>query len=278
MRPTTTSTADPTPHRTAGSIARAVLATLALALAATACAVAGERSSDDTAATATATEPAPAPAPESSGSTEAPDPPAAPAALVARPTADTALYEQPGDVEPTRELPARTDFGTPLALLVTEVGAGAAEGWVRVLVPGRPNGAEAWLPAAGLELREVRHEVHVDLGTRTLEVLEDGEVVLETPVAVGDPAHPTPAGRFSITDKLDTGDPAGPYGPYALGLSARSEVLTEFAGGDGQVGIHGTDDPTSIGEAVSAGCIRVPNETVEVLADLLPLGTPVTVS
>jgi lipoprotein-anchoring transpeptidase ErfK/SrfK len=80
-----------------------------------------------------------------------------------------------------------------------------------------------------------------------------------------------------VTDKLDTGEPAGPYGPYALGLSAYSEVLTEFAGGDGQVGIHGTNVPSSIGEAASRGCLRVPNDVVERLARILPLGTPVIV-
>ena len=55
-------------------------------------------------------------------------------------------------------------------------------------------------------------------------------------------------------------------------------MLTEFAGGDGQVGIHGTDDPGSIGNPVSNGCVRVPNDVAVQLAELLPLGTPVVVA
>ena len=55
-------------------------------------------------------------------------------------------------------------------------------------------------------------------------------------------------------------------------------MLTEFAGGDGQIGIHGTNDPASIGHDVSHGCIRVPNQVMEELNRILPLGTPVVVS
>ncbi|MEO5678891.1 MAG: L,D-transpeptidase [Acidimicrobiales bacterium] len=101
--------------------------------------------------------------------------------------------------------------------------------------------------------------------------------VLHTAVAVGSPAAPTPTGRFSLVDKLDTGSSGSAYGPFALGLSAHSDVLTEFGGGDGQIGIHGTNDPTSIGQAVSHGCIRVPNDVILRLASALPLGTPVLV-
>ena len=48
-------------------------------------------------------------------------------------------------------------------------------------------------------------------------------------------------------------------------------------GGDGQIGIHGTNQPASIGNAVSHGCVRVPNEIITQLAHNLPLGTPVTI-
>ena len=54
-------------------------------------------------------------------------------------------------------------------------------------------------------------------------------------------------------------------------------MTTALAGGAGQVGIHGTNDPSSIGQDVSHGCIRVPNEVISQLNELLPLGTPVVV-
>ena len=111
-----------------------------------------------------------------------------------------------------------------------------------------------------------------------LTLTDGGQTVLTTPVAIGAPDTPTPTGRFSVTDKLQTPNPNGAYGPFAFGLSGRSEVLTEFAGGDGQIGIHGTNDPSSIGKDVSHGCVRVPNDVIEQLNELLPLGTPVVVS
>ena len=132
--------------------------------------------------------------------------------------------------------------------------------------------------ADDVELRQVTTLVHVDLAARTLTLYDAGQVVLTTPVAVGSPEAPTPTGTFSVTDKLQTPNAGGAYGPYAFGLSGRSEVLTEFAGGDGQIGIHGTNDPASIGNNVSHGCIRVPNDVIEHLEQILPLGTPVVVS
>ena len=80
------------------------------------------------------------------------------------------------------------------------------------------------------------------------------------------------------TDLLVNADDSGAYGPYALGLSAHSDTLSEFAGGDGQIGLHGTDAPWSIGQDVSHGCVRVPNDVVTQLATSLRLGTPVTVA
>jgi hypothetical protein len=197
---------------------------------------------------------------------------------VARASGRLKVYASPGDDRPARTLRPTTDFGTPTVLLVSEIGAAAADGWLEVLLPVRPNGTTGWIRAAGVELRDVAFEVRIDLAARELVVLRAGERLLATTTAIGEPSHPTPTGRFFLVDKLATPDPDGAYGPYALGLSAHSEVLTEFGGGDGQVGIHGTDAPVSIGKAVSHGCLRVDNAIIERLAHLLPLGTPVTIS
>ena len=75
----------------------------------------------------------------------------------------------------------------------------------------------------------------------------------------------------------DATDDGGAYGPFAIGLSAHSDTLTEFAGGDGAIGIHGTNDPASIGNPVSHGCVRVPNDVAVQLAQMLAPGTPVTI-
>jgi lipoprotein-anchoring transpeptidase ErfK/SrfK len=55
-------------------------------------------------------------------------------------------------------------------------------------------------------------------------------------------------------------------------------VYTTFEGGDGQIGIHGTNQPEVLGQDVSHGCIRVANAVITRLARQLPLGTPVTIS
>jgi lipoprotein-anchoring transpeptidase ErfK/SrfK len=196
------------------------------------------------------------------------------ASTVARAEGEVAVYDEPGASEPASVLPPTTEFGSPRALLVV-----ADHGdWLQVSLPVRPNGATGWVRRDGLELRTIDEAIVVDTAARTLTLLDAGEPVLTTPVAVGTPDNSTPTGAYFVVDKLDTGDASGPYGRFAFGLSAHSDTLTEFAGGDGQVGIHGTDDPSSIGHAVSHGCIRVPADVAQRLADTVNLGTPVVVS
>jgi len=206
--------------------------------------------------------------------TAAPEAVAEPEVTIAR--ADTALTARarPDDAAPVvAELPARTGFGSPRALLVTD----REPGWVRVQLPVRPNGTEGWLPESAVQLVAGEHRVEVDLAARHLTVFEGDRVLLETAVAVGAPDAPTPTGTYAIVDRLQAPDPNGAYGPFALGIGGYSDTFSEFAGGDGQIGIHGTNDPSSIGQPVSHGCVRVPNDVVQRLADLLPLGTPVTI-
>jgi lipoprotein-anchoring transpeptidase ErfK/SrfK len=193
--------------------------------------------------------------------------------LVARTGTELAVSPGPG-APPSHVLPATTEFGSPRALLVLD----QLGDWLQVALPDRPNGSTGWIPRAGVELREVDERIDIDLILRTLTLYDGGEVVLTTPIAVGAPDAPTPTGEFYVVDKLATGDEGDTYGPFAFGLSAHSDVLTEFAGGDGQVGIHGTNDPVSIGQAVSHGCIRVPNDVAVMLDALLHLGTPVTIA
>jgi lipoprotein-anchoring transpeptidase ErfK/SrfK len=289
----TTRTATPTTATPTTAVSRPVRRLLtagfiALAIAVSGCASAeapddaaeGTRASEEVVSTppVARTAPAPDPTPPPAEDDAQPATDHLDVAVVARAVTDLDVHDAPGDGAPSRTLPAQTDFGSTTVALVLTIGEGTADGWLEVVLPGRPNGATGWVRADDVELRELDVEVHVDLATRELTVHQDGDVIMTTEVAIGDADHPTPTGRFFITDKLDTEDPDGAYGPYAIGLSGRSEVLTEFAGGDGQIGIHGTNDPASIGEAVSHGCVRVPNAVVRELVTLLPLGTPVVIS
>ena len=235
-----------------------------VALGAAACSSAGSQPAPDAAPT-TAIETT---VPETAG----PDATTGPARVV-RPDGTVRPVAAPGSDEVVAELAPTTELGSDRALLVV----GEQDGWLEVLLPVRPNGTTGWLPVDGLEVRQVDLALEVDLAGRTLTLTEGDQVVLTSPVAVGAAGTPTPTGRFAVTDKLATPDPGSAYGPFAIGLSGHSDVLTEFAGGDGQIGIHGTDDPSSIGLAVSHGCVRVPNDVIATLSEVLPLGTPVTV-
>jgi lipoprotein-anchoring transpeptidase ErfK/SrfK len=103
--------------------------------------------------------------------------------------------------------------------------------------------------------------------------------VLRAPVGVGTTDTPTPGGRYYLKELLQPPTPDGPYGPYAYGLSGFSNVLTSFAGGEGVIGIHGTDAPDLVGTDVSNGCLRLANDVVVRLVEEvgLPLGTPVVI-
>ncbi|HEU4976460.1 MAG TPA: L,D-transpeptidase [Baekduia sp.] len=175
----------------------------------------------------------------------------------------------------SRVLHRRTIGGraVPLTFLVVR----RRPGWVRVALPTRPNGAEGWLRRRAVRLTTTRLSLVVDRRAHRL-VLRDGRrQVLHATIGVGRAVSPTPRGRYFVTDVIRTDDPAGFFGPYALGLSAHSQVYTSFDGGDGQVGIHGTNRPDLLGHDVSHGCIRVRNAVIRRLAHRLPLGTPVVI-
>jgi lipoprotein-anchoring transpeptidase ErfK/SrfK len=144
-------------------------------------------------------------------------------------------------------------------------------------LPVRPNHARGWVRASAVRLQTTAYRVTVRLHAHRLVVRERGRVIVRTPIAVGRAVSPTPSGRYFIADLLRPPDPHGFFGPYAFGLSAYSTVYTSFAGGDGQVGIHGTNQPDAIGTDVSHGCIRVANRVIRRLARRLPLGTPVRI-
>ena len=101
---------------------------------------------------------------------------------------------------------------------------------------------------------------------------------MSTTIAVGTGDTPTPFGEFYLAELLQPPNPNGSYGPYAFGLSGFSEVLDSFNGGDGVVGIHGTNDPSALGTTVSHGCIRVANDVISDMATTVPLGTPVLIT
>jgi lipoprotein-anchoring transpeptidase ErfK/SrfK len=95
---------------------------------------------------------------------------------------------------------------------------------------------------------------------------------------VGRDNTPTPGGRYYVKELIQPPTPDTVYGPYVFGLSGFSQVITSFAGDpDATIGIHGNNDPGSIGRNVSHGCIRLPNDVVTRMTRIIPLGTPVEI-
>ncbi len=148
--------------------------------------------------------------------------------------------------------------------------------WYRVQLPIRPNGIEGYVRARDVKLASVRTRIVVQVSKRRLTLFRRGRPVLHTPVAVGSKATPTPTGSYYVNQRLVPTDASGPYGPGAIGISAFSNVLTGWTQG-GPIAIHGTNEPWSIGRAVSNGCIRVPNRVLRKLFAATPAGTPVVV-
>lgn len=186
-------------------------------------------------------------------------------------TADSLVIRDSPNGTVTDTMAAATEYGTTRVLLVQQLDGD----WVQVRLPSRPNHRTGWVSASDVELQSLSAEVRVNLETRLLTVVTGDEVLAQVEVAIGSVENPTPKGTFYVTDKLETSSDDSAYGPYALGLSGYSETLSEFGGGDGQIGIHGTNEPDSLGQAVSHGCVRLPNELITWMAQNLPLGTPV---
>ncbi|MDG0790953.1 L,D-transpeptidase [Cohnella ginsengisoli] len=107
------------------------------------------------------------------------------------------------------------------------------------------------------------YRIIVDLSDRALYLLQDDTVVNGYPVGIGRMVTQTPTGEYRIINKQ--AHPGGPFGAFWMGLSAP------------HYGIHGTNDPSSIGHLVSHGCIRMYNEDVIALSRIVPIGTRVTI-
>lgn len=174
--------------------------------------------------------------------------------------------------EPVTDLKNPTPIGVPLVFLVVD----ERDDWLEVQLPIRPNGSTGWIKADEVQLNTVSYALEVSIEDRTVTLLQDGNRINTFNAAVGTGDTPTPTGEYYLTELLQPINDG--YGPYAFGVSAFSDVLNSFGGGPGQIGLHGTPDEDTIGEAVSHGCIRLNNEDITHLAQILPLGTPITIA
>ncbi len=181
-------------------------------------------------------------------------------------------FDAPGAPAPVGSLSNPTWEGFPLAFTVRQ-----REGdWLHVSIPARPNGTTAWIRAGDVAVRPVPNRVVVELGARRLTVFHGHQALFQTTVAVGSDRTPTPVGDFYV-DIVVHPRPGGPYGVTMLSVSGFSDVHERFAGGIGQIAIHGTNRPELMGQPVSNGCVRMTNEDVVQVEALAPVGTPVQI-
>jgi lipoprotein-anchoring transpeptidase ErfK/SrfK len=168
-----------------------------------------------------------------------------------------------------------TEDGVPeVYLVLAAVVDSAGDPWLQVAIPMKPNGRTGWVPADYLSnLHIVRTQLVVNRKTKRATLYKGGGKIWSAPVGVGKASTPTPAGKFWIREKLK-GDNKD-YGPWAFGTSAYSN-LSDWPGG-GVVGIHGTNEPGLIPGRPSHGCIRVRNDKISRLAQIMPVGTPVSI-
>ncbi|MFT8320874.1 MAG: L,D-transpeptidase family protein [Bacillus sp. (in: firmicutes)] len=120
-----------------------------------------------------------------------------------------------------------------------------------IVIPGFP------LPES------IPYKIDVSVNNRSLKLLKNNVLQKQYPIAVGKILSGTPVGNFIIINKAP--NPGGPFGTMWMSLSKQ------------HYGIHGTNNPSSIGKSVSKGCIRMFNKDVEELSRIIPIGTSVSI-
>ena len=110
-----------------------------------------------------------------------------------------------------------------------------------------------------------RYSITINVKEKHLYLIRDGKIFKSYPVAIGKASSPTPKGTFRIENVA--ANPGGPFGVRWLGLDAPY----------GDYGIHGTNNPSSIGKAISNGCIRMQNRDILDLIKYVWIGTVVKI-
>jgi uncharacterized protein YgiM (DUF1202 family) len=120
------------------------------------------------------------------------------------------------------------------------------------------------------------YQIEVNKSTNTLYLYKDGTLEKTYRVATGRTKELTPEGTFTMVVKINKpgwknipgGDPKNPLGDKWMGISVNEDNGRTY-------GIHGTNQPESIGSHASSGCVRMKNEDVNELYNIVPEGTPV---
>jgi lipoprotein-anchoring transpeptidase ErfK/SrfK len=211
---------------------------------------------------------------------ELPGRPSATISTTAKILIETNVFVQPGKHIKLR-LPTHASWGGgPHVLLVLDSRMYKGKSWLRVALPNRPNGSSGWIREDFVRLSTTPWRITINRAAHTVTVYRDGRKQRSFMAVIGKSATPTPRGLYAVYEKLPQPDPKGFLGPWALHLTAFSDVLFNYGGGPGRVAIHGRDgsslaDP--LGSSASHGCVRVDDVNIVWMARVIPLGTPVLI-
>lgn len=197
--------------------------------------------------------------------------------LLARIDRATVVRAQPGGRQVGSVPAASVYLGQPTVAWVQETTADGR--WGLVTLPwSKPVGRTGWISLEGMATTATRTMLVADLSDREITAYRACRPMFTVRSAIGRPGSPSPTGRFWVSDRIAV--PAaqqGSFGTFAFGLSTvQPNLPAGWTGGD-QMAIHGTGAPGSIGEAASAGCLRVGEDALRRLKPLLDLGTPVVI-
>ncbi|TQM06300.1 L,D-transpeptidase [Pseudonocardia kunmingensis] len=187
--------------------------------------------------------------------------------LVVHPVRETPVHDAPDGRAIARM--ETTQFGDTWLPVLAE-----QPGWVQVLLPSRPASSTGWIRADDVERARTPYVIEVHLGSKTLELVRDGDVVDQWSVGIGKPDTPTPTGRTFLLGAF--ADENQNYSPVILPLGTHSPTHDTYGGGPGTVAIHTWPSADVFGAAISDGCIRVPQDALDQLAEV-PLGTLVII-
>jgi lipoprotein-anchoring transpeptidase ErfK/SrfK len=204
---------------------------------------------------------------EVAGAPADPDPTGLTNGLVVHPIRETPVRDAP-DGRPIARMET-TQFGDTWLPVIAE-----QPGWVQVLLPSKPASSTGWMRADDVQRAITPHVIRVHLGSKKLELVTDGNVEDTWSVGIGKEASPTPTGRTFVLGAFT--NPEVDYSPVILPLGTHSPTFDTYGGGPGTVAIHTWPDASVFGQAISDGCIRVPQDALTKLAKL-PLGTLVII-
>jgi L,D-transpeptidase-like protein len=196
-----------------------------------------------------------------------PDPTGRTDGLVVHPVRETPVHDGPAGRAIARM--ETKQFGDTWLPVLAE-----QPGWVQVLLPSKPASSTGWIRADDVERARTPYVIQVHLGSKTLELVRDGNVANQWSVGVGKDETPTPTGRTFLLGAF--ADEKQHYSPVILPLGTHSPTHDTYGGGPGTVAIHTWPTADVFGAAISDGCIRVPQDALDQLAEV-PLGTLVII-